>query len=244
MKLEDFTQRLNRSIAPVDDLAGAVEAMVLAVVSRLAGWAAAVPNMIMVQRSAVRIFEIDGTLGYVIAVSLELIGQSLVGHWNQVKGWNATKRKADLVANEALAFWLIVAYFVIDFVMVFALAATHYVETGQWQIFLSLAYPVIGVISTIVTNERSALFRLRKAREIAKLDARDRRRNPGAGQRRNPGTEPGYGTGETTRRKAEAILTERPGISGGQLGRELGRSASLGRRLKREWEAEHGNGRH
>ncbi|MBN1220297.1 MAG: DUF2637 domain-containing protein [Anaerolineae bacterium] len=40
--------------------------------------------------------------------------------------------------------------------------------------------------------------------------------------------------GDDTRDRARAILAERPGISGAALGRELGRSDSLGRKLKRE----------
>lgn len=42
-------------------------------------------------------------------------------------------------------------------------------------------------------------------------------------------------TTDETRARAYAILAERPDISGAGLGRELGKSESLGRRLKREW---------
>lgn len=41
-------------------------------------------------------------------------------------------------------------------------------------------------------------------------------------------------TSDATKAAAAAILAERPDISGADLGRELGRSGSLGRRLKRE----------
>jgi len=40
--------------------------------------------------------------------------------------------------------------------------------------------------------------------------------------------------GDDTRDQATAILAERPGITGADLGRELGKSESLGRKLKRE----------
>jgi len=49
------------------------------------------------------------------------------------------------------------------------------------------------------------------------------------------------GTSDATRARAYAILAERPDISGSQLGRELGKSASLGRKLKREFEQETDN---
>ena len=40
--------------------------------------------------------------------------------------------------------------------------------------------------------------------------------------------------GHDTQKRARAILAERPGISGAALGRELGKSDSLGRKLKRD----------
>jgi len=48
-------------------------------------------------------------------------------------------------------------------------------------------------------------------------------------------------TGDATREKAREILAERGSISGAALGRELGRSESLGRQLKREFAEVNGN---
>jgi len=49
-------------------------------------------------------------------------------------------------------------------------------------------------------------------------------------------------TSDATREKAAAILRDVPDISGAALGRELGRSESLGRQLKREFAEVSGNG--
>lgn len=49
-------------------------------------------------------------------------------------------------------------------------------------------------------------------------------------------------TGDGTRERATEILAERPAISGAALGRELGRSESLGRQLKREFAETNGKG--
>lgn len=255
--MENLTRRLNRSVEPVDDLAGAVEAMGLALVSRAAGWAASVPNMIMVARSAVRVFEIGPGLGYAIAVALELIGQSLVAHWNRCKRWNAGRRKTDPGVNERLALGLMAVYFVMDVAMVGVLALVQFLETGEGQIFLALCYPLIGVVSAIVTNERAALFRVEKAREFERADAaRARKTRTSSGIRKEGGSgggnvagsfagsgpEAAWSTGGKTRERAAAILAERSGISGAELGRLLGRSERLGRMLKAEIAGD-GNGR-
>lgn len=50
-------------------------------------------------------------------------------------------------------------------------------------------------------------------------------------------------TSDATRARAAAILAERSAISGAELGRELGRSESLGRKLKRELLPVSDNGR-
>lgn len=67
-----------------------------------------------------------------------------------------------------------------------------------------------------------------KRQEVAGLKAelRKEKRQSNAGKPATPGDE--------TRERARAILAERSGISGAALGRELGRSESLGRQLKRE----------
>lgn len=225
-KLEQFTRQLNRNVEPVDDLAGALESIALTVVSRLASWAASIPNVLMVSRSAVLIFDVQKWIALTIAVSLELIGQSLTAHWRKCKNWNASKRKADLSVNVNLAFWLMATYFVIDVLLVFCLALATYATKHDLQIFLSLAYPIIGIVTAVITNERAALFRMEKARQIEKQDraARRNKNEPVPVQR-----------SEMSRRdRARSILAEQPSVTGTELSRMLACSGGFARRLKRE----------
>lgn len=225
-KLEQFTRQLNRNIGPMDDLAGALESIALTVVSRLASWAASIPNVLMVSRSAVLIFDVKRWIAFTIAISLELIGQSLTAHWRKCKNWNASKRKVDLSVNVRLAFWLMVTYFAIDVLLVFCLALATYATSNDSQIFLSLAYPVIGIVTAIITNERASLFRMEKARQIEKQD-RAEKRNKSA-------SVPVHRSEISRRDRARSILTEQPSITGLELSRRLDCSGSFARRLKRE----------
>lgn len=161
--LKQISDALGRSVSDVDTLAGAIEAIALALVSRLASWCASIPNIVMVSRSAVSTFGLTWAWGLAIAVSLELVGHSLSHQWLEAKAWNMTKRKTDPTANTGLALVLMCSYFLLDFVMVGGLAFSTFSETGNPQIFIALCYPLIGVTVSIVSNERANLFRLRQA---------------------------------------------------------------------------------
>lgn len=228
-KLEQFTKQLNRNVEPVDDLAGALESIALTIVSRLASWAASIPNVLMVSRSAVLIFDVKKWIAFTIAISLELIGQSLTAHWRKCKNWNASKRKVDLSVNVRLAFWLMVTYFAIDVLLVFCLALATYATSNDSQIFLSLAYPVIGIVTAIITNERASLFRMEKARQIEKQDRAEKRNT-----KTRTELVPEQGSGISLRDRACSVLVAQPNITGAELSRMLDCSGSFARRLKRE----------
>jgi hypothetical protein len=234
--LERIAEKLSQSVKPVDDVAGAGEAVALAVVSRAASWGASVPNTVMVARSAESIFSLSWGLSLGIAISLEAVGHALVEHWQSAKSWNETKRKTDEPANVGLALWLMIGYWVLDFVMVGVLALSTYATKGDWRIFTACLYPLIGVAVAVVTSERAHLFRLKAAVE-AERQERAEKRSRKRESRREPlrmGRESYAVIGDTTRERARAILAERPAITGSDLGRALGRSPSLGRKLKRE----------
>jgi hypothetical protein len=236
MDLTRLTAKLARSVKTVDDLAGAAEAIGLAVVARAASWGASVPNTVLVARSASEVFRLGWGLSLAIAISLELIGHALVSHWQDARHWNDTKRKVDQPANVALALGLTIAYWVLDFVMVGVLALSTWASTSDWRIFIALCYPLIGVAVAIVTNERAHLFRLKQAVERERQEKREKRQSRRERPRQQAVTlPPTYTTiGADTRERARAILAERPSISGSELGRQLGKSPSLGRKLKRE----------
>jgi hypothetical protein len=157
MDLSQFTAKLARSTKATDDLMGAAEANLLAIVSRAASWGASVPNTIMVARSASEVFNLSWALSLAIAVSLELIGHALVSHWQAARHWNETKRKVDPPVNVARAFALVVGYLILDVLMVGVLALSTWMTTGDWRIFIALAYPLVGVFVAIVTNESASV---------------------------------------------------------------------------------------
>jgi uncharacterized membrane protein YidH (DUF202 family) len=235
-KLEKLTQQLNRNVEPMDDLAGALESIALTIVSRLASWAASIPNVLMVSRSAVSVFDVEQGIALTIAISLELIGQSLTAHWRKCKNWNASKRKADLSVNVRLALGLMVAYFVIDVILVFCLALATYSTSKDPQIFLSMAYPAIGIVTAIITNERAALFRMQKARQIEKQDRAEKRNKKTA-----PDIAPVQIADVPFEDRARSVLAAQPEMSGAALASTLGCSGGYARRLKREIQG-NGNG--
>jgi hypothetical protein len=239
---------LAQSVKPIDDLAGAAEAALLAVVSRAASWGASVPNMVLVARSASEIFGLPWGLSLAIAGSLELIGHALVDHWQSCKSWNATKRQSDQAANARLALGLMVGYWVVDLLMVGVLALSTWTTTGDWRIFIALCYPVIGIAVAVVTNERAHLFRVRQAAEMDRKERaekrRQSRRQKTAPRAETPDRLSGVSIAESdTLARARYIYDTQPGITGSALGRKLGISERQGRNLKTAIETEiSGNG--
>ncbi|RLC78194.1 MAG: hypothetical protein DRI81_07170 [Chloroflexi bacterium] len=249
--LERIAETLTGNIKPLDDIAGAFESMVLALTGPVASWAASIPNVVMVARSGQQIFALDAGLSYAVAVSLEFIGQSLVSNWTRAAQWQATKKAGDLPARVGLAKGLMVGYFLLDIVMVGTLAYTQYAASGQWQIFTALIYPVISIFTAIATNQRAHLFRLEKQSEQTKREQAQKRQEARQAKRQKagkkatiepatqPATVPHYATiKQSTQEQAAVILAQRSDISGAELGRLLGKSASLGRQLKRKLSAE------
>lgn len=256
--LEKMAQNLARAAKPVDDVAGAAESVVLAIVARAATWGASIPNMIMVARSASEMFGITLPLGTAIAVSVELIGHALVEHWQQARDWNASRRATDQAVDARLALGMVGGYFALDLAMVGTLALSTYTRTGDWRIFIACAYPLIGVATAVVTNQRAHLFRLRQAVELERQERAAVRAEKAARKRNGSGMDPARQTGtdrhdagttpervpaqtgtvpetsDAVRNAAAGILTAHSGISGSELGRMLGRSERLGRKLKAE----------
>ena len=252
--LERIAAQLARSVKPIDDLVGAVEAVLLAVVSRVATWGASIPNAVMVARSAQATFALSWGLSVAIAVSLELIGHALVSHWQDVRHWNATKRQGDQAIDERFALGLTVSYWVLDVVMVGVLALSTWAIDGDWRIFVALCYPVIGISVAVVTNERALLFRVKQQAEMERkqrAEARRQSRRPRAATRA-PAAEPAAAETAAERDtllQAKHIYDTSPDITGSALGRKLGLSERQGRNLRAAIEAEmvsghRGNGRH
>ena len=245
--MEGLVPKLASSVKTTDDLAGAVESIALAVVGRAASWAAAIPNAVMVTRATQEIFGLSPGLSGVVAASLELVGQGVSNLWLRGVEWNRQKRRTDPAANTKLALGLMVGYFALDVSIIVSLAVPRWLETGDIRQLVAVFYPVCGIISALALNERAAQFR----REIdASQEKRERaekrkQKRQSSGNGAEPRTEHYTAVGGDTRSRAAAILAERSDISGSELGRKLGRSERLGRKLKAELLPElGGNGRH
>ena len=234
--MEGLVVKLSKSVKATDDLAGAVESIALAVVSRAASWTAAIPNAVMVARATQEIFALSPGLSGVVAASLELVGQGVSNLWLRGVEWNRDKRKSDPAANTWLSFGLMAGYFALDVGIIVSLAVPRWLETGDIRQLVAVFYPVCGIISTIALNERAAQFRREMDVDRERQDRKQRRQ-----QGRQPiVTQPDNADDsyvpitETTKERARVILSECPDISGSELGVKLGKSKSLGRLLKRE----------
>jgi hypothetical protein len=198
--LNELATKLSAAVKPLDNLAGAGEAVLLALITRLASWAASIPNMLMVSRAAMVMFDVTFGLGLTIAASLELIGHSLTSLWLDTKEHNATKRVSDPSANERLALVLVVCFFAIDVSMVAALCWHQYITTGTALIWLALFYPVIGIATAIATNTRAHLWRARQA-ILAEREAKAAERQA----KRATGSETQSATSEQPAESSEAV---------------------------------------
>lgn len=239
--LTELATRLARSVKPLDDIAAGCEAILLAIVVRLATWGASIPNAVLVAQSAAAIFGIGIAWGFVIAVSLELIGHSLIEHWQDSRGWNATKRKSDPAAGERLALALVIGYFGIDLAMVGALSLAKFQASGDWRNFITLAYPLIGIGVAIATDGRARLFRLRQAVALERQEAAEARKL----KRKQAETISAPAEPLPPREAAFDIIAGNPDIPSSELAELVGRSARMCRKYKREYAAEtasNGNG--
>ena len=180
MSLSSLTTQVKGSVRIVDQLAGGVEALVLALTTRAAGWVASIPTIALTSRSCEAIFDLTPGAAVASAIALELVGQSVTNAWLRAKEWNQNKRKADPPANERLALAMTIGYFTTDFILVGILQVPlALVNPLHWA---ALLFPLAQVISTVITGERAAQFRReadveavkreRKAERQAKRQAR------------------------------------------------------------------------
>lgn len=157
MTLTDLTVKLRFQVRALDDLAGGMEALVLALTTRAAGWVACIPTIALTARSCEMLFEIAPAMAVASAVSLELVGQSVTANWLRAREWNKAKGVKSPPASEWLALAMVVGYFATDFLLVGALQAPKaLIEPVYWT---ALLFPLAQVISTLTTGQRAAQFR-------------------------------------------------------------------------------------
>jgi len=170
-----------------------------------------------------------------------VMGQAVTNTWLRAREWNETKRKTDPPASEWLMLSLTTIYFISDFMLIGVLEIPLALA-GDYKHWAAMLFPLAQVIATLATGERATQYRREAAVLIERTERRQARARKQTGNK--PGNKPGNDTGKNTRhtaltsddtrQQARAILAERPGISGSELGRQLDRSPRLGRMLKAE----------
>lgn len=243
MNLANTTSRISGSVRHIDRLMGSVEAILLAVVGRVASWLASVPCAVMTARASMEIFRLSWPLAVIVSIALELVGQTTSNLWMNARSWNKDKRrKSDPEANENLALGLMIAYFVIDTAIIVVLAIADFIRLNDWRQFIAVLYPIVAIISTLALNQRIAQFRRESAIEQEKAGrAETRKRNRKSLPQ--PAALPPIAEYDTRERALE-ILRSDTNISGSALGRAVGLSERQGRNLKAELLPEVGGNGH
>ena len=147
---------LQETARNVDATMGAIEAIIVSIVGRLASWIAGVPSAVLVAKSVGRIFDLTQGWAWAIAVSFELIGLTTTSLWAGFREWNQNiaKRKTDPKAPEKLALAFVIAYLVVDLVMIIILTVTDFLVNRNAEVFVGVTYPVMTAVSVLVMNER------------------------------------------------------------------------------------------
>lgn len=232
-------------LGQVENRMATIESIIVAVVGRVACWLTPLPSAVLVARAAGRIFGLEGVWSIIMAASIELIGLVTSNLWLTAKDWNQTKRKSDPAANEKLALGLVIGYFVTAFAMLLGFEIPNVLETGSAIGLTSLLFPCLSAVGVIALNERVIHYRRigaiaekraeqKTTRDRQKTGKKPARKTTKISAATQAATPTGYTMTGKTKDRAAVILAERPDISGAELGRQLGRSASLGRQLKRQ----------
>jgi len=163
MSIRNLADRVSGATIHADRLAGAVESLVLAIVTRGATWVSAIPTIILTSRTCQIVFGLGWTEALLSAIALEVVGAAVVNTWLSAKEWNRTKRKSDPRANERMALVATVCYFVTDFVLVGIVAIPKAQVNPVY--YAAMLFPLSQVISTLMVSERAAQFR--RSAEVA-----------------------------------------------------------------------------
>ncbi len=233
MNLQQMTDNLKDNAKVTEELMGALEAVLVSIVGRVACWLAPLPSAVLVARSAGEVFDLAGGWSIVIALVLELVGLVTSNLWLTAKEWNQTKRKSDPLANEPLALGLMIFYFVVAFLLILAVELPNVMNGGNLAGLTALLFPGLSAVGVIALNERVAHFRRVSDVEADKKKRSNRQKNRYVPEPKAVRTAYGKFTSPETIEQARAILTDNPDISGAELGRKLGKSDGLGRKLRK-----------
>jgi len=150
----DVAAFLDRVLYLVETSAGTVEAILVAVVGRVACWLAPLPSAVLVANAASGLFELVGVWAAIIAVVLELVGLVTSNLWLNAQEWNRTKRANDPPANENMAKGLMAVYFITAFLLLLAVEVPRMIAERSIGGLTALLFPVISLVGILALNER------------------------------------------------------------------------------------------
>jgi len=162
-KKTDVASFLDRLLYLVENSMGTVEAILVAVVGRVACWLAPLPSAVLVANAASGLFELSGLWAAVIAGVLELVGLVTSNLWLNALEWNRTKRANDPPANETLARSLMAAYFITTFLLLLAVEVPRMIAEQDIGGLTALLFPVISIVGILALNERMLQWHRKKA---------------------------------------------------------------------------------
>jgi len=162
-KSVDVAAFLDRVLYLVETSAGTVEAILVAIVGRVACWLAPLPSAVLVANAASGLFELAGLWAAVIAVVLELVGLVTSNLWLNAQEWNRTKRSSDPKANETLAKYLMAVYFGTTFLLLLAVEVPRMIAERDIGGLTALLFPVVSIVGILALNERMLQWHRKKA---------------------------------------------------------------------------------
>jgi hypothetical protein len=224
-------------LGAVRDTVGQIEVVLTDAVAKIAPWTAPIPTAYLVGRATVEHLGWPVAVGIVVAIIVESLGLATSATALELREYNASKRKSDPRAPFALATVLVAVYLAVAVGLTVALDIAPVLGIYSPAIFPFLS--LTGVTVLAIRGDHRRRVEGIEMERAARRSARNRNRKPTQKVEPLPesvsaGTARYTETGAETKKRARVILEERPGISGSELGRQLGRSERLGRKLKAE----------
>lgn len=201
----------------------AFEAVVVAIVGRVATWMAPAPSAILIAVAAGKEFGLGEVWSAIIAFSIEFVGMATTNLWLTAREWNATKRKSDPEANERLAIVLVAAYLIVSESMLLSLE--------NW---VAALFPLMSAVAMIALGERT--LQHKRAEDVRK--EKEQRRKSRESSRKPPKKREKVRKYGAKKEAALDLLAEHPDISSEDLAERIGSSRRYAGGLINEYKSQ------
>ena len=146
---------LMRSLADgIEAFMASLESVLVSIIGRVACWLTPIPSAILLSRAADAVFNLGPSWSWVMAAIVEMLGLVTGNLYLTAREWDATKNQKDPLANERLAFWLLVAYFAVAEALLVAFQVVAIAQTGNLTGLVSLLFPGLSAVGQLALNER------------------------------------------------------------------------------------------